>query len=251
MKKMIFFIAFLIFTRIGVSIGAGSESIAIGNFFMGTGKVSTENVNQILGLLVGPSGQPGAAGVSGRDGFSGLNGVDGMPGAPGSTGSPGSPGANGSPGSPGANGLPGSPGANGSPGSPGAIGSPGVAGPEGKVSIAGLGGGIVLIGSCDSKLNISVTQRFSGSNFFLQTLKVSKIDGFVSASSPGCAGQTLKVHLPLVSGGQVTCTAVLASPLITGSDSNEVEFPTSGSCSSTLTLINVSQVGNAIGVEFS
>ena len=230
MKKMIFFITFLVITRIGVSIGTGATPVGIGNFFLGNSSVASTNVNQILGLLVGPGGQPGAAGIAGINGFSGLNGIDGMPGAPGLMGQPGQPGAAGSPGQPGAAGSPGQPGAAGSPG------APGPAGPAGTVSMVGFGGGIALVDSCDSEINVSMTQKFTGvnvdsmrvSNFYLDSIKVSNI-------AAACAGHALKVHLYASSPNKLDPTkvdpiyidcAVAALPnSFAGSATNVVSFP--------------------------
>jgi len=95
MKKLIFFIAFLVFTRIGVSMGVSATPVGIGNFFLGEPAITQSNLNQVLGLLVGPDGQPGAAGVSGANGLNGLNGLNGIPGINGANGAPGAQGIQG------------------------------------------------------------------------------------------------------------------------------------------------------------
>ena len=248
MKKMIFFITFLVITRIGVSIGTGATPVGIGNFFLGNSSVASTNVNQILGLLVGPGGQPGAAGIAGINGFSGLNGIDGMPGAPGLMGQPGQPGAAGSPGQPGAAGSPGQPGAAGSPGAPGA---PGPAGPAGTVSMVGFGGGIALVDSCDSEINVSMTQKFTGvnvdsmrvSNFYLDSIKVSNI-------AAACAGHALKVHLNTTAPSNIDCTVAALPNSFAGSATNVVSFPADGICTPTLSSIKVSELDSKVGVEF-
>ena len=61
MNKIVFFLLVLIFTRMGVSFGSDPTPLAIGDFFVGGNatNISDANVNQLLGLLVGPEG-PGA-----------------------------------------------------------------------------------------------------------------------------------------------------------------------------------------------
>ena len=107
MKKAAFFIAFLAFTRIGFSLGFSEAPVGIGNFFLGQPAIQDSNLNQVLGLLVGPNGQPGVSGYSGANGKDGLNGLDGKPGANGANG------------------------ANGAPGQAGVQGAQGLAGPAG------------------------------------------------------------------------------------------------------------------------
>ena len=50
MKKIVFFLAFLLLTRISVSFGAGPNPVGIENFFLGNSTISSANVNQVLGL---------------------------------------------------------------------------------------------------------------------------------------------------------------------------------------------------------
>jgi len=241
MKKMIFFITFLVITRIGVSIGTGATPVGIGNFFLGNSSITSTNVNQILGLLVGPSGQPGAAGIAGVNGFSGLNGVNGMPGAPGLMGQPGQPGQPGAAGSAGAAGAAGAPGA---PGQPGTAGAPGPAGPAGSVSMVGFGGGIALVDSCDSEINVSMTQKFADGIFNLDSIKVSNIDG-------ACAGHALKVHLYTTSKTNIDCAVETLPNSFAGSTTNFVIFTGADPrCTPTLSSIKVSELESKVGVEF-
>jgi len=171
MKKLIFFMTFLIFTRIGMGLGISAAPIGIGNFFLGAPSITESNLNQVLGLLVGSDGQPGPAGVSGANGLNGINGLPGVPGPPGSQG------------------LPGTQGVKGDPGAPGVAGAPGVPGKDGGVGSVGLGGGEVSIGTCDASVNISATQTFSATGFKLATVKVSNID------ATACAGFEATIHL--------------------------------------------------------
>jgi hypothetical protein len=177
MKKLIFFMTFLIFTRIGMGLGISAAPVGIGNFFLGAPSITESNLNQVLGLLVGADGQPGSAGVSGANGLNGINGLPGVPGSPGSQGLPGTQGVKGDPGAPGA------------PGAAGAAGAAGVAGKDGGIGSVGLGGGEVSIGTCDASVNISATQTFSATGFKLATVKVSNID------ATACAGFEATIHL--------------------------------------------------------
>jgi len=222
MKKLIFFIAFLVFTRIGVSMGVSATPVGIGNFFLGEPAITQSNLNQVLGLLVGPDGQPGAAGVSGANGLNGLNGI---------------PGINGANGAPGAQGIQGIQGVAGTPGSPGAAGTPGKNGGIGNV---GIGSGEVTIGSCDENVNIAATQEFKGNHFDLSTVSVSNIGA-------GCAGQKVTIHLQKTAGGAVTCTATLAAGL-TG-ETNQISIPVS-TCPGGANF-DMKDLDTNIGLEFT
>jgi len=171
MKKLIFFMTFLIFTRIGMGLGISAAPIGIGNFFLGAPSITESNLNQVLGLLVGADGQPGPAGVSGANGINGINGLPGVPGAQG---------------------LPGAQGVAGAPGAPGAPGVAGVAGAPGKdggVGSVGIGGGEVRMDACDAAVTVSAKQKFNGSEFELSKVTVSGIDGV------GCNTYYATIHL--------------------------------------------------------
>ena len=220
MKKLIFFMTFLIFTRIGMGLGISAGPVGIGNFFLGAPSITESNLNQVLGLLVGADGQPGAAGVSGANG---LNGLNGTPGAPGTQG------------------LPGIQGAKGDPGTPGAPGTPGVPGKDGGVGSVGLGGGAVAIQTCDDTVNISVAQKFMRTFFGLDKITVSDID------ATKCSGFDVTIYLevpgltdPAVK-RTVECTA-------TNIAATEVVFdiPT---C--TGAAIKMDDLGPTIGLEFT
>ena len=219
MKKLVFFMAFLVFTRIGMSLGFSAAPVGIGNFFIGAPAITESNLNQVLGLLVGPSGQPGVAGISGANG---INGINGLPGIPGSTGAPGVPGIQGIQGVPGTPGTPGTPGAPGAPGKDGGIGS------------VGLGGGEVAIGTCDATVNISAAQAFIGTGFKLSTVTVSNID------AASCAGQRATVHLIKKSGESFSCTQTINAATLV--------FNVSECVGSTLQM---SDLGDNIGLEFT
>jgi hypothetical protein len=188
MKKLIFFMTFLVFTRIGMGLGISAGPVGIGNFFLGAPSITESNLNQVLGLLVGADGQPGAAGVSGANGLNGLNGT---------------------PGAPGAQGLLGIQGAKGDPGTQGAPGTPGAPGKDGGLGSVGLGGGEVAIGTCDEFVSVSVTQKFTGTKFKLDTIKVTDID------LVKCAGYEATIHLKISETVTYSCLKpVTADPLI-------------------------------------
>jgi hypothetical protein len=222
MKKLIFFSLFLIFTRIGMSLGFSAAPVGIGNFFLGSPSITESNLNQVLGLLVGADGQPGPAGVSGANG---INGINGLPGVPGLSGSQGLPGAQGVKGEPGLPGTPGAPGVAGAPGKDGGVGS------------VGLGGGEVSIGTCDASVNIAAAQEFTGSGFKLSTVTVSNID------ATACAGFRATIYLTKKSTEQTySCTQVIGSTSLLFTIS-------SGACASIPTLI-MNDLGDKIGLEF-
>jgi hypothetical protein len=188
MKKMVFFLILLIFTRMGVSFGAGPSQIGIGNFFLGNdiANMSDSNLNQALGLLVGPSGAPGPAGVAGKNGFNGINGIDGMPGAPGPMGEPGPAGPAGAKGDTGATG------AQGPTGATGAQGPAGPAGPAGNGADTQFGGGVVGVSVCGTQsekpnLNFTIQPEFNGVNFVIASISVNSIP-------PSCNRNILKLY---------------------------------------------------------
>jgi hypothetical protein len=222
MKKLIFFMTFLVFTRIGMGLGFSATPVGIGNFFLGAPSITESNLNQVLGLLVGADGQPGPAGVSGANGINGINGINGLPGVPGS---------------PGSQGLPGAQGVKGDPGTPGVPGAPGAPGKDGGIGSVGLGGGEVSIGTCDASVNIAAAQEFTGSGFKLSTVTVSNVDAIA------CAGFRATVYLTKKSSGEAySCTQVIGPPSLLFTIS-------SGACASIPTLL-MNDLGDKIGLEF-
>ena len=256
MKKAAFFIAFLAFTRIGFSLGFSEAPVGIGNFFLGQPAIENSNLNQVLGLLVGPNGQPGVSGFSGANGKDGLNGLDGKPGEPGA---PGQPGAAGQPGIQGAQGPAGQPGQPGQPGAQGVAGPAGASGPAGAAGgtsggNANAGFGTVTIGSCDDSVKIDLKQKFTSGVFKLDEVIIGEILGTTGAG-PGCAGQRISVHIKDNStGAEITCSAML--PGITGT-SNRISFPSGGACVNssnaavTITNIEMKNLDSFVGLEFT
>ena len=66
MKKFAVILLVLSLTRIGVAYADSTNSASSQDYFFGT-KAAAANLNQVLALLVGPQGPPGAAGVAGKD----------------------------------------------------------------------------------------------------------------------------------------------------------------------------------------
>jgi hypothetical protein len=215
MKKLIFFMTFLIFTRIGMGLGISATPVGIGNFFLGAPSITESNLNQVLGLLVGADGQPGAAGISGANGLNGLNGTPGVPGAQG---------------------LPGIQGVKGDPGIPG---TPGIPGKDGGVGSVGLGGGAVAIKSCDNEVTISVAQKFMGSYFGLDTVTIRAIE------LTDCKDYTAFIYLEVfdlidpAKKRNVSCNLPI--------DKDPLVFEIT-EC--TGTPIRMDKLGNSIGLEF-
>ena len=105
MKRIVTILLIISVTRIGVAYAADTTTGERNLFFFGSSQKSSQNLNQVLALLVGPQGPPGPAGVAGKDGFVGMNGQDGkdgLPGAPGAVGPRGATGATGATGAAGA-----------------------------------------------------------------------------------------------------------------------------------------------------
>lgn len=137
MKKISLLILIFAISKIGVSFAAPTNGNSIQNFFLGNAFNKPASYNQVLALLIGPEGKPGAVGVAGRDGYNGLDGKDGLDGAPGPVGPQG---AIGPQGPQGIQGLQGIQGPQGIPGLTGAKGEPGVAGRNGLDGVSGANG---------------------------------------------------------------------------------------------------------------
>ncbi len=250
MKKAAFFIAFLAFTRIGFSLGFSEAPVGIGNFFLGQPAIQDSNLNQVLGLLVGPNGQPGVSGYSGANGKDGLNGLDGKPGANGANGAPGQAGAQGAQGLAGPAGIPGVAGAAGPAGASGPAGAAG--GTGGGTVNAGFG--TIAIGSCDASVKVDLKQKFTGGIFKLDQVNISEIAGIIGADL-GCSGQEVSVHLKDNKGPgtgddiEITCTAILGA--IIGAN-NTVSFPRDGTCAPvTITSVEMGNLDSFVGLEFT
>lgn len=249
MKKIVFFLLLLAFSRVGVALGMGTTPVGIGNFFLGSPSITESNLNQVLGLLVGPAGAPGVAGVSGANGKDGLNGLAGIPGVNGvngQDGAPGAPGVQGVAGPAGRDGLNGAQGAQGVAGPAGPAGPAGAAGSGGGGGFLGVGGGNVALGSCDDNVTISAKQSFEGTHFNLSEITVSGIIGITGAGN-GCAGQDLTIHFKVLTSSK-ECTLTLPNDI--AGATNRITFTTS-SCGGALAGINMKDLDSNIGLEFT
>ena len=148
------------------------------------------------GQVTNQPGAPGKDGKDGLDGLNGLNGKDGADGAPGSQGPTGPQGPTGAPGTP-------------SPSS-------------GIVS----GQAVVVVGTCDSNISVSLKSRLISGVFYFNQIIFSNIDG-------SCFGNTIDVYLldsadsELASyqGGEITGSAFYFDYLLFESSSAQVDIP--------------------------
>jgi len=222
MKKVLVLLMILSLTRIGVAYADVKTSATDQNYFFGV-KNAASNLNQVLALLVGPSGKPGPAGVAGKDGLIGMNGVDGkdgLPGAPGVAGQPGKDGAsvlsvafNGTQGNCNTGGTKFTDGAGNTTyacnGVNGAQGPQGPAGPQGAQGPAGGGGGTlglgqgeVNTGACeaDGKVILGFTRTFTGTDFVFNQFTLgdpTQTDGDLKNT---CAAKTVSIYFKIGTG---------------------------------------------------
>ena len=225
MKRIAIFVLFLALTRVGVAMGASGAPIGIGNFFLGPPTITDSNLNQVLGLLVGPEGQPGAAGIAGANGIPGINGVNGVAGPQG---------------------LPGAQGVQGPAGAPGAPGAPGTPGTGGTVNAFGIGGGQVSLSTCDTSVNISASQTFATTKFVLASIKVSDI-------SANCAGQEVIVHFKEIGGTYKVCKIKLPTNPPLASEAIFVDLNTALADRSACDMasIDMQKLDSNIGLEIT
>ena len=221
MKKLVFLILLLSLTRIGASYAETTTANNSSDFFFGS-KSASANLNQVLALLVGPTGLPGAVGAAGADGLIGLTGAagaDGLPGAPGAAGIQGIPGVGvlavaftGAQGTcttggvrfldaAGAqtfacNGAAGAAGAAGPAGPAGAAGAGGTGGGGGTITY---GAGQLSTGTCetDGIVKLGVTRTFSGTDFVFNEFTLGE-SGSTNDLNVACAGKTVSFYLKVV-----------------------------------------------------
>jgi hypothetical protein len=223
MKRIAIFVLFLALTRVGVAMGASGAPIGIGNFFLGPPTITDSNLNQVLGLLVGPEGQPGAAGIAGANGLPGLPGFNGVNGAAGPQG------------------LPGAQGVQGPAGPAGAPGAPGAPGTGGTVNAFGLGGGQVKVSTCDSLVKVSASQSFVAGKFVLASIKVSEI-------SSDCGGEELTIHFKdKTQASYTSCSTKLSKPTST-TDLDFTFFHSASTCD--MSTVDVGEL-DPIGLEIT
>jgi hypothetical protein len=238
MKALIFFIAVMTFTHMGVAIGMGANPTPLGNFFLSP-------QSSAISPVVSASDSLTSRSPLARNEILVLRDVPGPAGNPGPAGAPGPAGSN---------------------GAPGPVGPAGSPGPEGKVSMIGLGGGVTLIGSCDNNINLSASERFSQGEFFLDRVTISKIDGPATGVF-GCNGHTVKLHIITSkdragfysAGAEIICSYALSN-LAPGLDSNAVSFSGASTAPNNCAIYGnpfrldnllVSDLAEKVGIELS
>jgi hypothetical protein len=231
LKRGFIFAMLFALTGVGATFAAGTNNDNIQNFFLGNAPATSGDLNQVLALLVGPQGPPGAVGVAGKDGFVGLNGQDGKDGIAGAPGVAGVAGAQGPAGTPGASvavvalqvgdvncpiggsklvdasgaetficngrpGLPGNAGAAGATGATGATGADGAAGTGGSGNGTRFGVGSLGIGACDDAVEVELKHLFAGGQFTMNQVLISGIANACATAAPA-APYKLKVWLTI------------------------------------------------------
>ena len=241
MKKIIFFLLILVFTRIGVSFGSGNSPVGIGDFFFGKNiaTLSDANINQVLGLIIGPAGTPGPAGPQGPAGPAGPAGATGPQGPIGLTGATGPQGP---------------------------AGPAGPAGKDGQLTgSAPFAGGSAVVAVCgdpnsNTGLGIEINPQFVGDGFNIDSIKVSGI-------SNTCDKFTLRLYFTMKNantyyqkGDVLTCakslSGLLPSPLNNLTFDNSSLTCSGGSAGLSLNKIRISDLDESgkstnIGITIS
>lgn len=195
MKRLIFLVFVFTISKIGITLAAPVSGNSIQNFFLGNAFNKPSSYNQVLALLIGPTGKPGPAGVAGRNGFDGINGLDGKDGIDGAPGPVGPQGLIGPQGPAGERGPIGPQGPAGARGEKGEIGPAGPSGPVGasgqSVVITSLSSGDSNCPNGGSKFQVGATITFacngtsssgsgSSSNYGSGTIELTSCDDVVS-----------------------------------------------------------------------
>ena len=176
MKRISILIIIFAISKVGISFAAPVNGGSIQNFFLGNSFNKPASYNQVLALLIGPQGRPGAVGAAGRNGFNGINGLDGKNGIDGAPGPVGPQGAIGPQGPQGIQGEKGDTGATGPAGPAGANGAPGANG------INGINGQSVVLTS----LNIGDSNCPNGGSKF----QVGSTTTFACNGTAGSGGSS-------------------------------------------------------------
>jgi hypothetical protein len=276
MKRFVILLILLSMGSVAVAYAA-ETSTSSREFIFGDSVQSANSLNQVLVLLTGKDGAPGAVGVAGPQG---LRGVDGLQGVPGIEGAPGVAGRDGLPGADGLQGPQGIQGAQGIQGIQGATGSQGpqgVAGPAGPAGPAGggTGGGTisygvgeVSVGACSTSATVGVKARFISygespvkSDFVFDSITINDLNA-------NCRNKTLKFYFNVKSspailrdpfnlynnGEYIEC----AYPLTAWNGTSQISLGATTSCSNLtssasvlLREISTADFTDAIGFEIS
>jgi len=273
MKRFVILLILLSMGSVAVAYAA-ETSTSSREFIFGDSVQSANSLNQVLVLLTGKDGAPGAVGVAGPQG---LRGVDGLQGVPGIEGAPGVAGRDGLPGADGLQGPQGIQGAQGIQGIQGATGSQGpqgVAGPAGPAG-GGTGGGTisygvgeVSVGACSTSATVGVKARFISygespvkSDFVFDSITINDLNA-------NCRNKTLKFYFNVKSspailrdpfnlynnGEYIEC----AYPLTAWDGTSQISLGATTSCSNLtssasvlLREISTADFTDAIGFEIS
>lgn len=184
MKKISLLLFIFLFSKIGVTLAAPVNGNSIQNFFLGNAFNKPASYNQVLALLIGPTGKPGPAGVAGRDGFNGINGLDGrngIDGAPGPVGPQGPIGPQGPRGEQGPQGI------QGAKGDKGETGATGPQGPAGAAGAPGVAGQSVVV---TSLLSGDANCPNGGSKFQIGTTITFACNGSAGSGGTGAGGSS-------------------------------------------------------------
>lgn len=254
-----------VMTGVGVTFAAGTNGTQ--NFLLGgNAGLTNEDVNQVLTLLVGPEGKPGAVGPAGANGLDGVNGLDGAAGPAGADGRQGIDGAAGRDGASVAtallavgdpncptggvsvtsttgtaficNGQQGAQGARGAAGAPGAAGAQGPAGADGTNGTGGggvgtgYGAGTLSAGTCDDSVDVKLKHTFAGGKFSLSQIVASNVKA-------ACANSTFKVTFTIRGTGALYGDGAVANKYSARTPNDEI------TCSKVVTGANWTGTGDA------
>ena len=243
-----------VMTGVGVTFAAGTNGTQ--NFLLGgNAGLTTKDVNQVLTLLVGPEGKPGAVGPAGAIGATGAAGPAGADGRQGIDGAAGRDGAsvvtallligdpncinggvsvtsstgiayicNGKQGATGAAGAQGPAGANGANGANGIGGGGGVG--------TGYGAGTLTAGTCDDLVDVQLKHTFAGGKFSLSQIIASNVKA-------ACANSTFKVTFTIRGTGALYGDGAIANKYSARTPNDEI------TCSKVVTGANWTGTGDA------
>jgi hypothetical protein len=232
-RSLVISILFVL-TGVGVTFAAGTNGTQ--NFLLGgNAGLTNQDVNQVLTLLVGPEGKPGAVGPAGATGATGATGPAGADGRQGIDGAVGRDGASvgtallntGDQNCPNGgvsvtsatgvayicNGKQGATGAQGPAGANGANGTNGIGGGVGTSS--GYGAGTLTAGTCDDSVEVLLKHTFAGGKFSLSQIIASSVKA-------ACASSTFKVTFTIRGTGSLYGDGALASKYAARTPNDEI-----------------------------
>ena len=242
-----------VMTGIGVTFAAGTNSTQ--NFLLGGNSgLTSQDVNQVLTLMVGPEGKPGAVGPAGANGLDGAQGPAGPAGADGRQGIDGAAGRDGASVTTallniGDQNCPnggvsvtsttgvayicnGRQGATGATGAQGPAGANGTNGTGGGGTGTGYGAGTLSAGTCDDAVDVQLKHTFAGGKFSLSQIIASNVKA-------ACASATFKVTFTIRGTGSLYGDGATASKYSARTPNDEI------TCSKVVTGANWTGTGDA------